>query len=169
MPQDLYGAIDVKLSSSSISLFDRPATSPRPDLVSLAAARSGGQGWAKGPSRSDLPLTVASTVAGLADRGVETYRFLRWFGVGNFDGTEGSSPSGAEIAPQTCIRPIREDRNHDAVMRIGGEAPRRRAHSKPRLEGHSPISGCRHLGPSFAARRRHDTKLRELCRRLPRR
>src|SRR5271166_3777198 len=41
-----------------------------------------------------------------------------------------------KLAPQTCIRLIREDRNHDAVMRIGGEAPRRRAHSKPRLEGH---------------------------------
>src|SRR5271166_1200640 len=26
--------------------------------------------------------------------------------------------------------------NHDAVIRIGGEAPGRRAHSKPRLKGH---------------------------------
>jgi hypothetical protein len=25
---------------------------------------------------------------------------------------------------------LREDRNHDAVMRIGGEAPRRRAHGQ---------------------------------------
>jgi hypothetical protein len=28
------------------------------------------------------------------------------------------------------------DPNHDAVMRIGGEAPGRRAHSKPRRAGH---------------------------------
>jgi hypothetical protein len=42
----------------------------------------------------------------------------------------------AEFAPQTCIRSIRKDRNHDAVMRIGGEAPRRRAHSKSRLKDH---------------------------------
>ena len=39
------------------------------------------------------------------------------------DKSEGSSPSGAEIAPRPCIRSIRGDRNHDAVMRIGGEAP----------------------------------------------
>ena len=50
---------------------------------------------------------------------------------------------------------IHEGRNHDAVMRIGGEAPRRRAHSKPRLKGHSPISGCRHLGSSSAAQHQH--------------
>jgi hypothetical protein len=59
--------------------------------------------------------------------------------IANCDDTEGSSPSGASIAPQTCIRSIREDRNHDAVMRIGGETPRRRAYSKPRLNGHSPL------------------------------
>jgi hypothetical protein len=41
--------------------------------------------------------------------------------------------------------------DHDAVMRIGSEAPRRRAHSKPRLKDHSAISGCHHLGSSFAA------------------
>ena len=56
--------------------------------------------------------------------------------TGFCDDTEGSSPSGANFAPQTCIRLIREDRNHDAIVRIGGEAPRRRAHSKPRLEDH---------------------------------
>jgi hypothetical protein len=44
----------------------------------------------------------------------------------------------ADCASRTCIRSIPfEDRNHDAVMRICGEAPRRRAHSKPRREGHS--------------------------------
>jgi len=63
--------------------------------------------------------------------------------------SEVSSPSGASIAPQTCIRSIRKDRNHDAVMRIGGEAPRRRAHSKPRLidhvQGRVAATSVRHL------------------------
>ena len=57
-------------------------------------------------------------------------------GGGTTKRSEGSSPSGASIAPQTCIRLIREDQNHDAVIRIGGEAPRRRPHSKPRFEDH---------------------------------
>jgi len=47
--------------------------------------------------------------------------------------SEGSSPSGAETAPQPCIRSIREDRCHDAVIRIGGKAPGRRVHSAQRL------------------------------------
>ena len=48
----------------------------------------------------------------------------------------GSSPAGAEIAPQPCIRLIHVDRNHDAVMRIGGEAPGQRAQSAQRLSSH---------------------------------
>src|SRR5439155_25076296 len=38
-------------------------------------------------------------------------------------GSEGSSPLGADLAPHTCIRSVRSDPDHDAVMRIGGEAP----------------------------------------------
>jgi hypothetical protein len=30
---------------------------------------------------------------------------------------------GADLAPHTCIRSVRLDRDHDAVMRIGGKAP----------------------------------------------
>jgi hypothetical protein len=56
------------------------------------------------------------------------------------------------IAPQTCIRSIRVDRNHDAVMRIGGAAPGRRAHTPKRLESHVFASGHRHLGSSSTAR-----------------
>jgi hypothetical protein len=69
------------------------------------------------------------------------------------DKSEGSSPSGAEIAPRPCIRSIRGDRNHDAVMRIGGEAPGRRAHSSQRLGSHGLSSGHHHLGSSSAAPR----------------
>jgi hypothetical protein len=108
-----------------ISWFDREATisSSRPNL------RSGRQGW---------PTAIAERRAldghERSDRLVGSSKpVLR---TGFCDDTEGSSPSGANFAPQTCIRLILEDRNHDAVVRIGGEAPRRRAHSKPRLEGH---------------------------------
>ena len=45
----------------------------------------------------------------------------------------GARQRGAEIAPQPCIRLIRADRNHDAVMRIGGETPGQRAQSAQRL------------------------------------
>jgi hypothetical protein len=91
------------------------------------------------PSRSDLPLTVVSTAACLlVGRRPVPGSWLLYgdFSVGSFHDTEGSSPSGASIAPQTCIRSVHEDHDHDAVMRIGGEAPRRRAHSKPRLIDH---------------------------------
>ena len=67
---------------------------------------------------------------------IASQRRLQPTGSGTTKRSEVSSPSGASIAPQTCIRSIQKDRNHDAVMRIGGEAPRRRAHSKPRLKDH---------------------------------
>src|SRR3954468_23874413 len=40
--------------------------------------------------------------------------------------------------------------DHDAAMRIGGEAPGRRAHSEPRLQGHVR---CRVTPPSERHRR----------------
>ena len=38
--------------------------------------------------------------------------------------------------PRPCIRWVAKTHTHDAIMRIGGEAPRRRAHSTPRHESH---------------------------------
>ena len=106
-----------------ISLFDPPAiiSSSRPSGFHRplrAATVKGG----RRPSRSDLPLTVASTAACLLV-GVRPFCDHGSFmvSVGSYDDTEGSSPSGASIAPQTCIRSIHEDRHHDAVMRIGSE------------------------------------------------
>jgi hypothetical protein len=112
-------------------------SSARPNFVGplRAAAVKGG----RRPSRSDLPLTVASTAADSLDRR-EIGRVPLSFGgsaLATMTIPRGACLQALDIVPQTCIRPIREDRNHDAVMRIGGEAPRRRAHSKPRLEGHS--------------------------------
>jgi hypothetical protein len=60
---------------------------------------------------------------------------------------------GAHLfAPQTCMRSVRLDPDHDAVMRIGGKAP-----------GGGPIlsvginamsaTGSRHLGSSISTRR----------------
>jgi hypothetical protein len=47
------------------------------------------------------------------------------------------------------------DRNHDAAMRIGGEAPGRRAHSVPRHRQPLSPSGHRHLGSSSTVRHGH--------------
>src|SRR5262249_19955724 len=82
--------------------------------------------------RSGTHLGTSAATARSAKAEIAESEYCSRFPVANYDDTEGSSPSGASIAPQTCIRSIREDRNHDADMRIGGEAPRRRAHSKAR-------------------------------------
>ena len=52
--------------------------------------------------------------------------------------SEGSSPSDAAIPAAPLYSVDRADPNHDAVIRIGGEAPGRRAHSQPRHGGHVP-------------------------------
>ena len=57
-----------------------------------------------------------------------------------------------QIAPRPCIRWV-QDPNHDALMRIGGEAPRRRTHSFSRHESQGGRSGPRHLEPSSAPSR----------------
>src|SRR3546814_4715170 len=57
------------------------------------------------------------------------------------DGRRPRDPRGAmesrrRSAPQPCIRWIGFDPDHDAVLRIGGEAPGRRFHSEVRHCGH---------------------------------
>ncbi len=52
------------------------------------------------------------------------------------DVPRGARPLARIIAPQACIRWTRGDPDHDAAMRIGGEAPGRRAHSSTRHESH---------------------------------
>src|SRR3712207_8538571 len=47
------------------------------------------------------------------------------------------------------------DPNHDAAMRIGGEAPGRRAHSAPRLGGHA----CARVAATSDRRDRKSTRL----------
>jgi len=48
----------------------------------------------------------------------------------------GACPRAQNFAPQPCIRQGPSNPNHDAVIRIGGEAPRRRIHSFSRHRGH---------------------------------
>jgi hypothetical protein len=106
-----------------------------------AATRSDGQGGQR-PSRTRLD--------GHEHGGGLGWSVERSLQCGQTTTIRGGLPSRAEIAPQPCIRSIREDRNHDAVMGIGGEAPGQRAHSSQRLGSHGWRSGHRHLGSSSA-------------------
>ena len=66
------------------------------------------------------------------------------------------------------------DPNHDAVMRIGSEAPKRRTQSSSRHESQGALPGFRHLEPSSASHHKRTDKaepvgvpiniLRSLCR-----
>src|SRR4051794_39878648 len=56
-------------------------------------------------------------------------------------------------ALHACIRQVRQGLDHNAVMRIGGAAPGRRAHSLGRRRSHA-ASGHRRLGSLWAAPRR---------------
>jgi hypothetical protein len=59
------------------------------------------------------------------------------------------------IAPQPCIRWV-QGPNHDAAMRIGSEAPRRRTHSSSRHDSHEsprdPATSNRHRRPVTGGR-----------------
>ena len=137
-----------------------PATSPRPDLIFAGALRGVAVKGGRRPSRSDLPLTAASTAPD------SLFGTTRAPCPRSFRSTTATIPRGARhrarVARHELVFGRPKGRYHDAVMRIGGEAPRRRAHSKPRREGHSPTSGCRYLGPSSAAERQCDARLQQL-------
>src|ERR1700681_3288986 len=110
-------------------LVRRRTTSPRPDLE--AAGRVGGARVKGGrrPSRSDVALDDREPRGRLEGRvSVLVLATLRRL--------PRRVRLGRDIASQTCIRLIHPDQNHDACMRIGGEAPRRRVHSGSRREGH---------------------------------
>src|SRR3974377_2292169 len=64
--------------------------------------------------------------------------------------SEGSPLAGA-INRATTLYPVGpRDPNHDAVIRIGSEAPKRRTHSSSRHESQGALPGFRHLEPSSA-------------------
>src|SRR5437764_15280825 len=51
--------------------------------------------------------------------------------------SEGSSPQGADHRATYLYSADPEDPDHDAVIRIGGEVPKRRVHSALRPESHA--------------------------------
>jgi hypothetical protein len=110
-------------------LVRRRTTSPRPDLE--AAGRVGGARVKGGrrPSRSDVALDDREPRGRLEGR-------VRFLVLATLRRLPRRARLGRDIASQTCIRLIHPDQNHDACMRIGGEAPGRRVHSGSRHEGH---------------------------------
>src|SRR6266446_1065163 len=75
--------------------------------------------------------------------------------------SEGSSLSGADQSRHNLVCGGSKDPNHDAVMRIGSEAPKRRTHSFPRhkSQGTSRDSATsnRHRRPVSSGRTRPET------------
>ena len=65
------------------------------------------------PAPPAEPPTVISCLGAFRTSALSARRYSRHAGPG--------------IVPRPCIRSIRKDRDHDAVMRIGGEAPGQRA------------------------------------------
>ena len=63
------GRLVSRLFLQGISLFDWPASSARPDLISVRALRGAAVKGARRPSRSDLPLTAVSTAPSWLRRG----------------------------------------------------------------------------------------------------
>jgi hypothetical protein len=80
--------------------------------------------WQLGIGIETADMTNTSQVA--AACGPTPTRYAR-------DDSRGARHLAPFIAPQPCIRWIHWDPDHDATMRIGGEAPGRRAHSQERL------------------------------------
>lgn len=99
----------------------------------MAAARAAVAKASRWSSLRDLALTVASTAAGL----------VVGAGTADNDATDESYKPGAEVARHTCRRSI--GRNHDAVIRIVGEALRRQVYSILPLETRYHV-GSRTLG-----------------------
>jgi hypothetical protein len=65
-----------------------------------------------------------------------SYSRMRSGGGWTCNNLRGARRLARAIARHPCIRRIAEIRTHDAVMRIAGAAPGRRAHSQPRRDGH---------------------------------
>ena len=111
-----------------------------------------------------LKTTVDQTCMGLSVSSARHHRSALIGGPavrprlgGTSDDRRGARHRGALIiiAPRTCMRSTRLGPNHDAAVRIGGEAPGRRAHSLRRpcgprlLAGH--VTSDRHRRPARLA------------------
>ena len=119
-----------------IPLFDWaiiPSSRPALRLRRLAVAPT----LRHAPPLPGHTLTASSTTARLVRSGWRS---------------EGSSLSGADQSRHNLVSGGPEDPNHDAAMRIGSEAPKRRTHSLLRRDKPWSPSGHRHLEPSSATR-----------------
>ena len=98
----------------------------RPHTLSRAGAVKVGRRASLSPKHRCLSghaLTAPSTSA-------------RWYWPGRRLRGEPAFCGAMRLVPHPCIRWVAKTHTHDAIMRIGGEAPRRRAHSTPRHESH---------------------------------
>jgi len=116
------GRLLSRVPMASISLFDWRPTSPRPDLIFVRTLRAVAVKGGRRPSRSDLPLTVASTASSCLSRArrVCPARSVQFRQRRRY---RGELAIGRASRHELVFgRPRRS--HHDAVMRIGGEAPR---------------------------------------------
>src|SRR6266536_495047 len=133
--QALYGVFFVKgfspaqriFSPSSVSLFDLTAvSSSRRALCSPRRAQEPSR-LAVAPIFPHAPPWPGHTLTALSTTSRLTRSGRR---------SEGSLPSGTEHRATTLYSVGPWGPDHDAVMRIGGEAPRRRTHSRNRCQHH---------------------------------
>jgi hypothetical protein len=86
----------------------------------------------------------------------------------SIDDQRGACHRARIIAPQPCIRQVQRGPDHDAVMRIGGEAPGRRAHSQERCQHHGRLrvtaTSDRHRRPTISCSSGSESLF---CRRYP--
>ena len=100
------------------------------------ASCAGGPADLLAPSRRPPNIPVAARVP--SSGSVEAWAQPSW-AKAEHRRSEGSSPSGADhrATPLYSVGPRGPD--HDAVMRISGEAPGRRAHSRKRCRHHAML------------------------------
>lgn len=116
----LSGSLRLTLFTSFFCSTRAASILPSRPHITIAVARSDGQGRRFFSAAEGLSLTIASTAAGCRDRVVWHSR------------SEGSLPPAASNrrANHACIRlnPYRGP-DHEAVIRFCGQAPKRRVHS----------------------------------------
>jgi hypothetical protein len=137
----LYGVIFVKCPPRGFSIFSylsffvrlgSPFLRPDPH-ERYAGARRSGQGWRV--SATARPVLDGSEHDGTV-------------GVVGTTTSRGACVWCTKDRATSLYSAGAETRTHDAVMRIGSEAPRRRTHSAQRHEKPWFLSGPRHLEPS---------------------
>ena len=169
---NLYGDLDVKdktclellfLSSFLPYPFVRPPSGAHPFVPTRGSHGRRAQGRSRmAVAKSSIRKCVSrplldpapSTAAGSERVGIQSVRIREQQARQDDLRRACLGVARRSRAPRPCIRQIpRGDLNHDAVMRIGGEAPRRQAHSFFRHRSHGDTTGHCHLGSSWHSSR----------------